>query len=285
MLVARGNKNKRPQKKVWGNSVSNFTCLLIEDSHTQANILSQMIMKAGWTVFAALNLKQAIGTLESQHVDLVVTDLYLPDCEDGRTVGKIKEISPEVSVIAMTAGGSFGNSSDTLMLAKADGAEFLLQKPFEVEKLKSALDEIAHRLRNGGRRLHVLVIDDSKTMCVICRKMLEANGFRVTHANSIDEAFETSDALDIDVILTDLHMDGMDPKEAIPIIRENMPGVGIVAMTGINGEMLSDVLKLGADTALYKPFGAQGLVAAVRNAHLLATMAMLEKIENRAIAA
>ncbi|MEK7660527.1 MAG: response regulator [Pseudomonadota bacterium] len=265
--------------------MSKFTCLLIEDSHTQANILSQMIMKAGWTVFAALNLNQAIGTLKSQPIDLVVTDLYLPDCEDGRTVGKIKETNPEVAVIAMTAGGAAGSSGNSLMLAKADGAEFLLQKPFEWEKLKSTLDEMAHRLQYGGRKLHVLVIDDSKTMCVICRKMLEANGFRVTHANSIEEAFETSDALDIDVILTDLHMEGMDPKEAIPIIRENMPGVGIVAMTGINGEMLSDALKLGADTALYKPFGAQGLVAAVRNAHLLATMAMIEKMENQAEAA
>lgn len=268
-----------------GGFVANFTCLLIEDSHTQAAILSQMIMKAGWTVFAALNLKQAIATLQSQPIECVVTDLFLPDSEDGRTVGKLKEINPEVAVIAMTAGGNSGNSGNSLMLAKADGAEFLLQKPFEMEKLKNTLDEIAHRLQNGGRRQHVLVIDDSKTMCVICRKMLEANGFRVTHANSIDEAFESSDALDVDVILCDLHMEGMDPKEAIPIMRENMPGVGIVAMTGINGEMLSDALKLGADTALYKPFGAQGLVAAVRNAHLLATMALIEQMENQAQAA
>lgn len=262
------------------------TCLLIEDSQTQAHVISQMIKDCGWSSLTAFTLKSGLQTLRDQPVDLVITDLLLPDCDDGGTVGRIGEQSPDVIIAAISAGGGKSSAMGLLSRARSEGAQFLLRKPFEVERLRGMLDEVSSRFAGEPRKPHVLVIDDSRTVRAICHKVLGAAGWRVSLADSIDTALSTLDIMDLDALVIDLCMPGTGGAEALPRLRGRLPGVGIVAMSG-GGNLSADAalretLNNGADVALAKPFGAEDLVSATRKAMVLASAALLAAVRSAA---
>jgi CheY-like chemotaxis protein len=114
--------------------LSNYTCLLIDDSMIQARVISQMIMRIGWVALVALDLRAGLAVLAEEPVELVISDLTLPDSTGGSTIAKIRHAAPEVTIAAIGSGGGRDSASMLLERAKADGAEFLLQKPFSHER-------------------------------------------------------------------------------------------------------------------------------------------------------
>jgi CheY-like chemotaxis protein len=66
--------------------------------------------------------------------------------------------------------------------------------------------------------------------------------------------------------------------ENLPQVREQLPGVGIVSISGSDGKdsALRQALATGADVALCKPFSPADLVSAVRKAQVLAAAQLLE---------
>ena len=263
--------------------MTGLTCVLIEDSGIQARVISDMIVKAGWSCFAALDLNAGFDIIDKQCVDLVISDLMLPDSTDGGTIARIKARAPQAKIAAISAGGGGGTALDLLARARQDGAEFLLKKPFTHERLKAMLDEVATRLTTGTKRPHVLVVDDSRTMRAICQQALTSFGYRVTVMESMDEALAGIDILDLDAILTDVFMPGRSVLESIAELRIRLPGVAVIAMSGDGGEGSTDkalrkTLDAGADVAIAKPFTPLELASAVRKATVLAAAGLLEAV-------
>jgi len=182
--------------------LSSHTCLLIEDSVIQARVISQMISRTGWVTLIALDLGAGLTSLAEQSFDLVISDLMLPDPSDGRTIAKIREAAPDITIAAISAGGGTNTASSLLERAKLDGAQFLLQKPFSQERLEVLLAEVADRLRSGHRRPHVLVLDPSRTLRRICETGLPEQDFRVTSEANLLEALDHIDVLDLDAVVT-----------------------------------------------------------------------------------
>ena len=261
--------------------LSNHTCLLIEDSVIQARVISQMISRTGWVALIALDLSSGLTSIAEQSFDLVISDLMLPDSTDGRTIAKIREAAPDVTIAAISAGGGNNTASSLLERAKLDGAEFLLQKPFSQERMEVLLTEVADRLRSGHRRPHVLVLDSSRTLRRVCETGLKDQDFRVTSEANLLEALNHIDVLVLDAVVTQVDIDSDNGQELVALIREIFPGVAIIALSD-KGD--SDVarrawlktLEAGADVALPKPFSPDELVRAVRNGMALAASAFLE---------
>ena len=72
--------------------------------------------------------------LHDQAVDLVITDLIMPEKEGVETISELRRRYPEIKIIAMSGGG-MGGATDYLRLAKALGAGQTLAKPFTREVL------------------------------------------------------------------------------------------------------------------------------------------------------
>ena len=152
----------------------------------QARVISQMILRTGWVALVALDLRSGLAIMEEEPLELVISDLMLPDSTDGSTIAKIREAAPNVTIAAISAGGGRNSASALLERAKADGAEFLLQKPFSQERLQALLSEVSERLQSGTRRPHVLVIEPSRTLRKICETGLKEHDFRVTCGATLD---------------------------------------------------------------------------------------------------
>jgi DNA-binding NtrC family response regulator len=257
-------------------------CLVLEDSQIQARVIAAMFKPLGWDVLTAFNLKSALFTLQSQHVDMCLSDLILPDDPDMTAIRTIKEAQPGIIVAAMTAGGTGTRLRDALIQARTDGAEFLLPKPFSEDRLATVIEEVDYRLNHNRRRSQVMVIDPSSAVRMFCRKALEAAGCRVVEAPTLNQARSIVDVLDLNAIVFDVSVSDMPAIESLPKLREQLPGVGLVSMSGTDDKdgTLRKALLAGADVALAKPFSAPELTASVRKAEILASAQLLEMVRS-----
>jgi YesN/AraC family two-component response regulator len=91
--------------------------------------------------------KGAMTVLAETSVDLVVTDINMPDMDGIEIIMALQEAASSVSVIAMSGGGLFDKEM-LLDSAGALGAVVTLEKPFEPTLLQAT---IASVLAGGGR--------------------------------------------------------------------------------------------------------------------------------------
>ena len=109
----------------------------------------------------------------------------------------------------------------------------------------------------------VLVVDDDRSIRLLCRVNLELDGHEVLEADSLDKARATLAAEDIAVVLLDVHLYGQRSDALIGECHAQEPRVPVVVVTGsadITQERLRD-----ADAVLPKPFELDELLATVRN--------------------
>jgi DNA-binding response OmpR family regulator len=75
--------------------------LLVEDEKELREMLKISLVRRKFTVFEADNGKEAIIHFKPSMIDLVVTDLIMPD-EDGlKVIIKLREIKPSIKIIAI----------------------------------------------------------------------------------------------------------------------------------------------------------------------------------------
>jgi CheY-like chemotaxis protein len=103
--------------------------LLVDDDHTVRTLLCLMLEREGHTVVQGTNGVEALERLRDHPIDLVITDLVMPEKEGLETIIEVRKNYPWLKVIAISGGGT-GSSKTYLNLAKRLGAECVLRKPF-----------------------------------------------------------------------------------------------------------------------------------------------------------
>jgi DNA-binding response OmpR family regulator len=114
-------------------------------------------------------------------------------------------------------------------------------------------------------RPSVLVIDDDPGVLDIVRYALEEDGFRVETATDGEEALDTAEAGDYDVIVLDLMLPRLSGTEVCRRLRATGNPVPIVMLTARDAELDRIVgLELGADDYVVKPFSTRELASRLR---------------------
>src|SRR6185436_5208155 len=80
---------------------------------------------------------------------------------------------------------------------------------------------------------HVLLIEDDRGLALNLQQVLEDEGFRVTICTRGDEGLRhaTSNADELDVVLTDLRLPGLGGLELVRQLRATLPRLAVVLMT------------------------------------------------------
>ena len=114
-------------------------------------MLAILLKKEGLDVRAAGSRAEAARALADGDVDLVLTDVRLPDGDGIEVLRHVKAATPETAVVVMTAYGT----SETAVAARKLGAEAYILKPFDVDELRVVVrDALANqRLRQENVRL------------------------------------------------------------------------------------------------------------------------------------
>jgi two-component system response regulator PilR (NtrC family) len=106
--------------------------LVVDDEQSMRELLAIMLRKEGYEVVAANSRSMAASVLAQGAVDVVLTDVKLPDGDGIEILRHVKAASPETVVVVMTAFGS----PEMAVAAMKLGAHDYLTKPFDIEELK-----------------------------------------------------------------------------------------------------------------------------------------------------
>jgi DNA-binding NtrC family response regulator len=126
--------------------------LVVDDEKKICDLLERIITKHGeYKVLTATNGYDALDILEGLYVDLVLTDVKMPELDGVQLLQKMKERYPETIVVLFTGYGTI----KTAVEAMKQGAYDYITKPFEEIEITSLLDRIFEnaRLREDNVRL------------------------------------------------------------------------------------------------------------------------------------
>jgi CheY-like chemotaxis protein len=115
--------------------------LIIDDDDDFRRMLVRMLTQAGYEVVEASNGEEGLKLYHKDQIDLVITDLFMPEKEGIETVIELKVINPEVLIIAISGGGA-DIKFNYLDQLKDLGVQRTFEKPFAKDELLSSLKEL-----------------------------------------------------------------------------------------------------------------------------------------------
>jgi two-component system NtrC family response regulator len=113
----------------------------------------------------------------------------------------------------------------------------------------------------------ILIVDDEKNYLTILSAVLEDEGFEILTALSGREALEVHKTSDLDLIVTDMKMPGMDGIELLEHIKSVDPDLPIIMMTAHGTiDKAVEAMQKGAYSYILKPFDNERLIIYVKKA-------------------
>jgi len=109
--------------------------LVVDDEAKMRRVLELMLLQMGCRVDTAANGREALDFLDRQAVDLVITDLKMPQLDGMGLLRNLRKQDNEIPVIVITAYGTVENAVE----AMKQGAFDYLLRPFELETLEAVV--------------------------------------------------------------------------------------------------------------------------------------------------
>ena len=156
--------------------------LVVDDSKDTLEVLQRNLTSEGYQVFTAPGVGQAIRTLESTPIDLVITDLKMPKVSGLDLVRHVRENYKDTEVMMITGYATIVGAVE----AVKTGADEYLPKPFTDEELVAAVQRSMDklRLRRIGR-------PDARRLRPPSHGLIGDSEAMLTMVNSIDKAAST----------------------------------------------------------------------------------------------
>ena len=114
-------------------------CIVDDEEDLVENLKIELeAIRPDWKILTFSEGMKAIQEIVKGNVDLVVTDIAMPDMDGYELFWRIKDYDENIPVIMMTGFGYDPNH--VLVRAKVDGLKDVLYKPFETEKLVDIIE-------------------------------------------------------------------------------------------------------------------------------------------------
>ncbi len=121
--------------------MSRPTILIVDDEAAQRETLAGYLEKKGYAVKTAESGVQALESIQESTIDLVITDMRMPEMDGSALMRHIKVLNPQIDVIVMTAYGSIESATETMK----NGATDFITKPIDLEQLEMTVKKTLDR--------------------------------------------------------------------------------------------------------------------------------------------
>ena len=177
-----------------------------------------------------------------------------------KAVGKGTGLGLAAVIGIVTSHGGFVD-----VKSEADqGSQFAVYLPASEVAAIAPLDA---RDRLSGNQETILIVDDEGAIRAVLKTILEVNHYQVLTAANGTAALELYQAQgkQIDLVLVDLMMPGMDGTALLPLLQQMDPQVKAIAISGVTAHnTLATTQKLGFSDFLAKPFDTPDLLRTLR---------------------
>jgi DNA-binding response OmpR family regulator len=115
--------------------------LIIDDDNEIVGLLAKLLQRKNYEVLVANRGADGVAIFNSDEIDLVITDIVMPDIGGLEVIRLLKNANSDAKIIAMS-GGALINSGTYLTMAKQLGAKFAFQKPFDLNEFMNAINSV-----------------------------------------------------------------------------------------------------------------------------------------------
>jgi DNA-binding NtrC family response regulator len=116
--------------------------LIVDDEVATRNLCNDVALEAGLNVYASATTEQALDMLGQYPIDIVATDLKIPQIGGLELIKRIRAGNPQVSIIVLTQYGTIETAIEATRLGAAD----YITTPFHVAELRTKLDRLVHSI-------------------------------------------------------------------------------------------------------------------------------------------
>ncbi len=126
--------------------------LVVEDDIALNRLISRVLEKAGHTVFSTKNGNEALETLGLTHIDLIVSDVMMPEMDGFELLETIRCTDKTMPVLLVTARGSYNDKFKGFNL----GVDDYMVKPIDINELILRVNAILRRSKIANERRLVI---------------------------------------------------------------------------------------------------------------------------------
>jgi DNA-binding NtrC family response regulator len=117
---------------------SGFSILVVDDEVSTRDVCADIALEAGLAVHSVATTEQALELLDQSAVDILITDIRVPQLGGLELLKRVRSDHPQVAVMVLTQYGTKENNVEATRLGAAD----YLTKPFHIDELRTKLDRI-----------------------------------------------------------------------------------------------------------------------------------------------
>lgn len=113
----------------------------------------------------------------------------------------------------------------------------------------------------------ILVIDDDRDICLLLKRFLTKHNYEVAEVYAGKKALELMNSFVPDLVMCDFRLDDMDGTTLLVKIKEQLPDVPVIIMTGYSDiKVAVEVMKLGAYDYIGKPLFPDEILVTIKKA-------------------
>ncbi len=125
-----------------------FKILVVEDDTELRNLFKKVLEKNCYEVFTATDGKDAFTVLDTQYVDLIISDVMMPRLNGYDFVKELRESGAETPVLMITAKDTFDDMREGFF----SGADDYLKKPVDVNEMLLRVSALLRRAKMISER-------------------------------------------------------------------------------------------------------------------------------------
>jgi two-component system response regulator HydG len=126
--------------------------LVVDDDAQHAETIAESLRRTGYRVLMAPSGKAALEFLETEHIDVVLTDLVMKDVDGMEVLASARRLQPDIEVVVMTGYASVEGAVE----AMKKGASTYLKKPLNISELRAVIEKVLEKqsLARSNLALH-----------------------------------------------------------------------------------------------------------------------------------
>jgi DNA-binding NtrC family response regulator len=136
------SETKEAKVETLASRSTTFSILIVDDEVATRNLCRDVAADAGLQVYVAPTTEEALEILDQYPVDIVVTDLQVPQLGGLELLKRTRANNAEIAIMVLTQYGTIATAIEATRL----GATDYVTKPFHVDELRAKLDRLTHSI-------------------------------------------------------------------------------------------------------------------------------------------
>jgi len=146
--------------------------LIVEDDTNIRKLIAKFLTMNGYECIEAGDGQEALSRYESQHIDLVMTDIMMPYIDGNTLTAKLRSMNRDLPILMLTALDRFADKEKGFQ----SGADDYLVKPIDMQEMLLRIKALLRRsqiMSESRIVLPHLILDERTSQCVLDNTPIE----------------------------------------------------------------------------------------------------------------